>query len=436
VPDNYLNNVVTRLRQGLLTTDTILRVKQGDGAKFALPIGDYGYITLRDRLNYEVVKYQIAGVVPVLPLPNPPVSPTDDIVIIRAQDGTTAKQFPVGTCVEITWNKAQFYDTVNQIAELHETTIIGTAPVSAILDDTGVNKVYTISINGTAFQVSVGVIDPVLPPPIGTPPFFVNTATNDAFMWTGTAWLLLTPNLRTGTINPVAPPAIGESPFYLNTTTGLTFGWTAANSWVQLTNPSSIVDLTPYATIAAMNAGDAATALTAQNNLNAAVTTLNAAIAAAGTLQNVTGTAPIASTGGANPNISHNASGVAAGTYDLVTVNATGHATGGTPVVTAASQVGANSLTFSNGLIVKWGSLTLTNTSGVFSQTINSVVVFGTPFPTGMLSVVHGAVSSTSSGNAPAGFPNITPPTVSGFTLQQSLAPSSNGLINWIALGF
>jgi hypothetical protein len=91
MPDNFTNNVVTHLVKGLLTTDTLMHIKPGDGAKFALPIGDYAYITLRDKLNYEVVKYQIAGTIPAAPLPNPPVSPTDIITIVRAQDGTIAR---------------------------------------------------------------------------------------------------------------------------------------------------------------------------------------------------------------------------------------------------------------------------------------------------------------------------------------------------------
>ena len=158
MPNNFTNNVTTHLRQGLLTTDTTMRVKLGDGAKFALPIGDYAYVTLRDKLNYEVVRYQIAGTIPTLPAPNPPVSPGDDITIIRAQDGTIARQFPVGTCVTIEWNEAQVNDTVNQIAELHETQVIGVAPIESVLDDTGIGKVYTVSINGSAFQVTQGII--------------------------------------------------------------------------------------------------------------------------------------------------------------------------------------------------------------------------------------------------------------------------------------
>jgi hypothetical protein len=50
---------------------------------------------------------------------------------------------------------------------------------------------------------------------------------------------------------------------------------------------------------------------------------------AAGTVTDVTASAPLSSTGGATPDISHGTSGVAAGTYPnaTVTVDATGHVT-------------------------------------------------------------------------------------------------------------
>ena len=44
----------------------------------------------------------------------------------------------------------------------------------------------------------------------------------------------------------------------------------------------------------------------------------------------MTATAPISSTGGTTPVISHDTSGVTAGTYDSVTVDAKGHVTSGT----------------------------------------------------------------------------------------------------------
>lgn len=431
MPDNFTNNVVTTLRQGLLTTDTIMRVKVGDGAKFALPIGDYAYVTLRDKLNYEVVRYQIAGTVPILPLPNPPTSPGDDITIIRAQDNTIARQFPVGTCVTIEWNEAQFNDTVNQIAETHETQVLAVAPIVSTLDDTAVNKVYTVTINGSAFQVAVGVVDPVAPPAFGTPPLYVNTVSSDAFMWTGTAWLLLTPNLRTGTANPTLPPAIGESPFFLNTVTGLTFGWTSGNAWVQLTNPNTTPDLSPYATIVAMNLGDSTVANAASTNLANAVSTLNAAIAAAGTPQSVTGTAPIASSGGVNPNISHDASGVTPGTYDLVSVSALGHVLSGVVATPVASQIAGSSVTFSNGFIVKWGTSSLSNPSGVAGNPDTDTVVYPVAFPTAVLSTWISPRVENNLTNFKASLG-----TASQFVVDVNFGPGGTATMAWIAIGY
>lgn len=72
---------------------------------------------------------------------------------------------------------------------------------------------------------------------------------------------------------------------------------------------------------------------------------LQAAAAGPGTVTAVTASAPLASSGGTTPNISHNASGVAAGTYGdathvaQVTFNATGHATSAVDVPISAGDV-------------------------------------------------------------------------------------------------
>jgi len=58
-------------------------------------------------------------------------------------------------------------------------------------------------------------------------------------------------------------------------------------------------------------------------------------IPAAGTVTSVTATAPLSSSGGATPDISHDDSAVVPDTYDSVTVDAKGHVTGGTNPVPA-----------------------------------------------------------------------------------------------------
>lgn len=73
------------------------------------------------------------------------------------------------------------------------------------------------------------------------------------------------------------------------------------------------------------------------------VRVITAQAAAAGSVTAVTATAPISSSGGTAPNISHDASGVVAGTYGdsthvaQVTLNATGHVTTATAVAIAAT---------------------------------------------------------------------------------------------------
>lgn len=90
-----------------------------------------------------------------------------------------------------------------------------------------------------------------------------------------------------------------------------------ALSWTQVT--------------AAMHATSGVTAATYTN----ATVTVNAsghvtaAASGAAPVTSVGASSPIASSGGTTPMISHATSGIAAGTYDRVTVNATGHATGG-----------------------------------------------------------------------------------------------------------
>lgn len=76
----------------LTATDTLIQLTQGGGAVFAIPVGDFGYITLYDGLSVEVVRYGGATLF------------TDIITVTRAQDGTAAGAFPVGTCVAVTPN--------------------------------------------------------------------------------------------------------------------------------------------------------------------------------------------------------------------------------------------------------------------------------------------------------------------------------------------
>jgi hypothetical protein len=61
-------------------------------------------------------------------------------------------------------------------------------------------------------------------------------------------------------------------------------------------------------------------------------TSASATINGVAIVTGVTASTPILSSGGATPDISHAASGVAAGTYNSVTVNATGHVTAGSNV--------------------------------------------------------------------------------------------------------
>lgn len=368
MPDVYLNNVVTTLREGLLATDTVMKVKIGDGAKFLLGEGQYVYVTLRDRVTYEVVR------VNAFEVGDPPVAttPGDDLTIVRGQDDTDAKQFPVGTCVTIEWNWQQFDEIANRIASEHEATVTGTEPIIVTNPS---NLLWNVAIDNAAFAADTGETDPVDPPTDGTLPLYINTLTGSVWLWNGVAWQNLNP------IESFAGYALLDSPIFIGDPRGPT--------------PAPGDNDTSLATTAYATAADAALAALVAGNLAAALAALNAAISAAGTLQNVTATAPIASSGGANPNISHNASGVTPGTYDGAIVNATGHVTGGSLVQSLASIVSGQSMTFANGVVVKWGLTPLFIASTMSNGYVNHDITFPVAFPAGCLTVIGNEITTS-----------------------------------------
>lgn len=83
------NNAYSMLASGITDSSATLTVAAGDGGKFpVLSGGDYFYATIFDTLNnYEIVKVTARAV--------------DTFTITRAQDGTTAKAFVVGSRIEL-----------------------------------------------------------------------------------------------------------------------------------------------------------------------------------------------------------------------------------------------------------------------------------------------------------------------------------------------
>jgi hypothetical protein len=97
-----------------------------------------------------------------------------------------------------------------------------------------------------------------------------------------------------------------------------------------------------------------------------------------GTVTGVTATSPIASSGGTAPVISHVNSGVTAGSYNNVTVNATGHVTAGSNVSYLTSFTESDTLASVTGRGATTGTaISLTNATASTSTSTGALVVTG-----------------------------------------------------------
>lgn len=97
------NNVDSTLAQAINASETAVIVTAGDGAKFpALGAGDYFYATLVSAQNTrEIVKVTGKSI--------------DTLAITRAQEGTTANGFAVGSRVEMRVTAASITDLVDSV---------------------------------------------------------------------------------------------------------------------------------------------------------------------------------------------------------------------------------------------------------------------------------------------------------------------------------
>jgi hypothetical protein len=105
------NNVDSTLAQAINASDTAVIVTAGDGAKFpALGAGDYFYATLASAQGTrEIVKVTSKSV--------------DTLGITRAQEGTTANGFAVGSRVEMRVTATSITDLVDEHDQASEITI-------------------------------------------------------------------------------------------------------------------------------------------------------------------------------------------------------------------------------------------------------------------------------------------------------------------------
>lgn len=83
----FSNNAASSLAVALSDTGTSLTVKAGEGALFKAPTGtDYELVTLSAAGNIEIVKVTARS--------------ADTLTIVRAQEGTSARAWAIGTAVE------------------------------------------------------------------------------------------------------------------------------------------------------------------------------------------------------------------------------------------------------------------------------------------------------------------------------------------------
>ncbi len=188
-----LNFVRTTLRAPIGASDTQLQLATDTGALFdPIAAGDYVFITVNDLTTAEIMKYTSSG--PVV---------NDTIIVERAQDGTTAKAFPAGSCVAIGWNVQQVVDLINQI----------------LLPLVGAN---TMLVSST----------PVGPPAEGII-YAVDPTTGQHWYYdaTGPAWVYLNSNsVQLMTVVPTVAPE-GNVIWTIDTTTFVLYFWNSVE-WI------------------------------------------------------------------------------------------------------------------------------------------------------------------------------------------------------------
>jgi hypothetical protein len=248
MPLSFSNFVRTTLRSPVTPSDTMLLLEAGSGVLFGLSPGDYCYVTVNDGVTVEVMKYTSIG--PVI---------NDTIPVARGQDGTTAKAFPAGACVQVAWNKAQVADFVTQLYnEMFDAALLGsdtiqvtTTPTSpppggvhyAVRVDT--HQMWYWDPNTPAWielgNISNGIVvtgaNPTAPPGPNVR-FAINTADGSLWYWNNTAWLRISSEAESSGAEIWTRDTTNTSPIVLNpgAYTGSTFSWADHVHWQA--NPS------------------------------------------------------------------------------------------------------------------------------------------------------------------------------------------------------
>lgn len=196
-----LNFVKTTLRAPVGISDTQLQLAAGAGSLFdPITAGNWCFITVNDSTSAEVMKYTSSGLVV-----------NDTITVTRAQDGTTAKAFPVGACVSVGWNTEQVVDLITQTVgeqAFTDTVCSATSPtgptgapdpgvIYAIDPNTGLLWFWQtcqdtpswVLVNSNSVQLSTSA--PTAAPP-GNVVWNINTTTSSLYYWDGVGpWRLV-----------------------------------------------------------------------------------------------------------------------------------------------------------------------------------------------------------------------------------------------------
>ncbi len=147
----------SRLALDLPAGSGSLRVIAGDGRNFTLPVGQYTFIKLTDGRHVEVVRYNGTPIF------------TDTIPVTRAQNGTQARVWSKGTCVEVVFTEASLKQLIQDecfAAVTDDDCGLGCALTNQVLNSnntfSGVQSfLNTVTIGSAAIQPANSV-DPRL----------------------------------------------------------------------------------------------------------------------------------------------------------------------------------------------------------------------------------------------------------------------------------